>query len=121
MSALTAKLQVVTQFESVKIAPFMMCGFPRSNFKFLPDRSMSVRSAMIFNSKVKYTIKKLPEDKYAVFQPGMSDPMDEPSEQALFGWLRNRGLSATEAVDLIEQVRSKGQATVDLLENLKLT
>jgi len=53
---------------------------------------------------------------YKVFQLAISsdDPMDEPSEQHLFGWLRNRGYSEKEAGEIIKQVDENGESTITL-------
>ena len=59
---------------------------------------------------MKYTIKK----GYRVFELGATDPIDEADEQALYGWLRNRGMSAAQAVALIEKVDPEGEAQVSL-------
>jgi hypothetical protein len=62
---------------------------------------------------VEYTIKSA-TPRYLVFEAGSAEPMDEPDAQALYGWLRNRGMSTTEAVALIEKVNLQGEATVEL-------
>jgi hypothetical protein len=64
---------------------------------------------------VEYTIKSCKPD-YQVFEAAAAEPMDEPDEQALYGWLRNRGLSALEAFTVIGKADSQGQTTVELPE-----
>jgi SOS response regulatory protein OraA/RecX len=57
--------------------------------------------------KFKITVDK----KYKVFDLGVSpdDPMDEPDEQQLYGWLRSRGFSDEEAGEIIKQVDERGE------------
>jgi hypothetical protein len=53
---------------------------------------------------------------YKVFDLRVSEdePMDEPSEQQLYGWLRSRGYSDEEASKIIEVVDAKGEADTTL-------
>jgi hypothetical protein len=51
---------------------------------------------------------------YQVFEAAAAEPMDEPDEQALYEWLRNRGMSALEAFAVIGKADSRGQITVEL-------
>ena len=53
---------------------------------------------------------------YKVFDLGVSpdEPMDEPSEQQLYGWLCSRGYSDEEASKIIEEVDTKGESEISL-------
>lgn len=52
---------------------------------------------------------------YKVFQTGVSDePMDEPTEQQLYGWLCTRGYSEEEASKIIEQVDEQDEVNLVL-------
>jgi Holliday junction resolvasome RuvABC DNA-binding subunit len=53
---------------------------------------------------------------YKVFQLAISsdDPMDEPSEQELYGWLCSRGYTEQEAAKIIQRVDEKGEVDITL-------
>jgi hypothetical protein len=53
---------------------------------------------------------------YKVFDLGISadEPMDEPSELQLYGWLCTRGFSQQEASKFIEQIDDKGEINITL-------
>ncbi|MGH9477329.1 MAG: hypothetical protein ACRD1C_13540 [Terriglobales bacterium] len=52
---------------------------------------------------------------YKVFQPGFGDePMDEPNDDQLFGWLQARGYSGEEAALIIASVNVNGRARVSI-------
>ena len=53
---------------------------------------------------------------YKVFELAISsdDPMDEPSEQQLYGWLCSRGYSEQDAAKIIQQVDEQGEANITL-------
>lgn len=53
---------------------------------------------------------------YRVFHLAVSsdDPMDEPSELELYGWLCSRGYSEQEAAKIIERVDEQGEADIIL-------
>jgi hypothetical protein len=60
---------------------------------------------------MKYTILK----GYRVFEgDATGEPMDEPNEDQLYGWLRTRGVSDEEASELIQKVDQEGSATAEL-------
>jgi hypothetical protein len=42
------------------------------------------------------------------------EPMDEPSERQLYGWLRSRGYSDHEAGKIVEEVDAKGELEITL-------
>ncbi|MGH8542003.1 MAG: hypothetical protein ACRETW_16050 [Stenotrophobium sp.] len=52
---------------------------------------------------------------YKVFQPGFDhEPVDEPNEDQLFGWLQARGYSGDEAAQIIASVNINGRASVSI-------
>jgi len=53
---------------------------------------------------------------YKVFDLGTlpDEPMDEPSEQQLYGWLCSRGYSDEEASKIIGEVDAKGETEIVL-------
>lgn len=53
---------------------------------------------------------------YRVFELAISsdDPMDEPSEDQLYSWLRSRGYSEQDAAKIIQQVDEQGEANIAL-------
>jgi hypothetical protein len=61
--------------------------------------------------RASFTIRK----GYKVFlDDAEGEPMDEPDEQHLFGWLRTRGYSDTEAGQIIAEVNAKGLVKITL-------
>jgi hypothetical protein len=42
------------------------------------------------------------------------EPMDEPTENQLFGWLRARGYSEDEASKLIEDIDANGHVSIHI-------
>ena len=58
-----------------------------------------------------FTITK----SYKIFQgEPKGDPMDEPNENQLFGWLRARGYSEEEASKLIEDIDANGHVNIHI-------
>jgi hypothetical protein len=53
---------------------------------------------------------------YKVFDLRVSaqEPMDEPSEQQLYGWLCTRGYSEQDAARIIEQIDERGEVNITL-------
>ena len=52
---------------------------------------------------------------YKVFQrEPKGEPMDEPNEIRLFGWLRARGYSEEEASKLIEDIDANGHVSIHI-------
>jgi hypothetical protein len=64
---------------------------------------------------MKYKIRK----GYLVFEPGLDEPVHEPSEMQLYAWLRARGLSDSEAGELIKKVDAEGQSFIELPKTAK--
>jgi len=60
----------------------------------------------------KYTVVK----GYKVFQGSDSsgEPMDEPSEQQLYGWLCSRGFTEELSGKIIERIDNDGSVTITL-------
>ena len=60
---------------------------------------------------MKYAITK----GYKVYQGAVAgEPMDETTEQNLYAWLVNRGLSDKQALELIRRVDKDQIATVEI-------
>ena len=59
-----------------------------------------------------FTIVK--NDKnYKVFMgDAVGEPMDEPNEDKLYGWLRNRGFSTEQALKIIHGMAEKGSVKI---------
>lgn len=62
--------------------------------------------------KVKIRVDKT----YKVFDLGVSsrEPMDEPTEQQLYGWLLSRGFSDEEAGEIIQEVDAHGEHDITM-------
>ena len=59
----------------------------------------------------KFTIVK----GYKTFQgDAVGEPMDEPTEEHLFAWLRNRGYTDKQASQIIQQVDQNGLQVITL-------
>lgn len=58
-----------------------------------------------------FTITK----SYKIFQgEPKGEPMDEPNETQLFGWLRARGYTEDEASKLIEDIDANGHISINI-------
>jgi len=42
----------------------------------------------------------------------VGEPMDEPDEDKLYGWLRNRGFSTEQALKIIHGMAEKGSVKI---------
>ena len=59
-----------------------------------------------------FTIVKQGKD-YRVFRgDAVGEPMDEPDEDKLYGWLRNRGFSTEQALKIIHEMADKGPVRI---------
>lgn len=62
----------------------------------------------------RFTITKV-GDKYAVFEGStQGEPMDEMSEDHLYGWLRTRGFSDKDASELIDALSRNGSVAIEI-------